>query len=225
MKESFLIIFVFVINYSTVAQMTNMHSNTGTVLKEKKYVDIEGSPYLFEEWSSGTFSDVDGKNRGNYQLRYNIYDDKLEVIKDRQAISLNHQLVKEFEVINQESEDRFLFRSGYPANGIYDESDFYKVLNDDGDFHLLKKYICTITMVETKGYGESTSTQKFLQSSKYYVYSEEAGFKKINKSRKSILEIFSDREQELKTFMKKNKINIKNDQDLARLIKFCNTAK
>ena len=222
MKKLFLIVFITLPDFPVFAQMVNMHANTGEVMKAKKYIGVEGSPYLFPEWRTGTFTDVDGKSRGKYQLRYNIYDDELEIIKEKKAISLNHRLVKEFEVFNPENAGRSLFRSGYPAHEEYDPSDFYGVLNDDGDFHLLKKYSCTITKVETRGYGENTATQKFLQSSKYYVYSEKTGFIKINKSRKSIFEVFPKHEQQLKTFIKKNKINIKNDNDLARLIQFCN---
>ena len=212
-----------VINHIVFAQLTNMHSNTGSVMKEKKYVGVEGSPYLYEDWRSGTFTDVDGKNRGSFKMRYNIYDDELEIIKDNKAISINHKIVKEFEVFKLGGEGRSLFRSGYPANNEYGEANFYKVLNDDGEFNLLKKYNCTITNLETKGYGESTLTQKFLPSSKYYIYSEKTGFTKINKSKKSILEIFSKHEKKIKAFIKSNKINVKNDGDLAEVVKFYNS--
>ena len=216
-------VWIIVINLPVYAQMVNMHANTGAVMKVKKYVGIDGSPYLDPEWKSGTFTDIDGKNRGSFKMRYNIFDDELEIIRDEKAISLNHQLVKEFELINPESENKYLFRSGYAANGEYGQENFYRVLYDQGNFHLLKKYHCNITTIENKGYGDSNEVQKFLQSSKYYLFSDNAGFKKINKSKKSILEAFPDHEKEIKAYIKSNKINVKNDNDLARLIKFCNS--
>ena len=194
------------INLPVYPQMANMHANTGAVMKEKKYVGIEGSPYLNPDWKSGTFTDIDGKNRGSFKMRYNIFDDELEIIKDEKAISLNHQLVKEFEVTNPESEGHYLFRSGYPVNEEYDKANFYRVLHDGGNFHLLKKYECNITTIENRGYGDSNEVQKFLQSSKYYLFSDNAGFKKINKSKKSILEAFPDHEKEIKAYIKSNKI-------------------
>jgi hypothetical protein len=225
MKKTTLIIALLIITFSGFTQIANMHTAGGEVIKEKKYVGIEGSAYLTEEWNSGTFIDVDGKNRGDHKLRYNIYDDEVETIREGKEISLNHRIVKEFQIYGLEEGDlvnKYIFRSGYPANDEFSEKSFYQVLADNGDYKLLKKHSCKITQFESKGYGANTVTEKFLQSTKYFIYSENDGFRKVSKSKKSIYDTFPEYEDELKSYIKKNKLNIKKDEDFAQLIYYCN---
>ena len=72
-----------IIYLAPFAQAQFMQDINGRVVTEQTYTDVEGSPYLFEEFNKGIVTMVkDNQVHDGVPMRYDAYKDELEYEKD-----------------------------------------------------------------------------------------------------------------------------------------------
>ena len=84
---------------------------------------------------------------------------------------------------------------------------------------LLRKTKKTIS--ETKAYNSATTNQTIIEANTYYV-TKSGQTTQIKKDKKSVLALLSDKTPQLEEFIKQNKLNLKQDGDLSKLIIYYN---
>ena len=60
---------VFILSPS-LAQISNIPGAANEVIRSRTYAEVEGSPYLSEDWLSGIITDRTGKQYGNILIRF-----------------------------------------------------------------------------------------------------------------------------------------------------------
>lgn len=193
----------------------------GEVVSEHNYVDVQGTAFLNSDWLIGSFTLVNNKLYKDVNLKYDVVQDKiflrgakgeqismLDKVKD---FTLNYPT--EVEVVNR------YFRCGY-SNIPGTRADSYFEVLADGKVQLLKRTSKIIQ--ENKEYNSATITKSFYETIKYYLFNEGKATL-IKKDKKSILTALNTKQPELETYIKDNKLNLKNDEDLAKLITYYNT--
>ncbi|GAA0879687.1 hypothetical protein GCM10009119_26560 [Algoriphagus jejuensis] len=80
MKKA-LVVLVWLISHGAFAQIVNLDLN-GVPARLTPYTDVDGSPYLFEDWSEATISTTNGGVKEGVAFRFNIHDNALEVVNE-----------------------------------------------------------------------------------------------------------------------------------------------
>lgn len=187
-----------------------------TPIKEKKYTDVEGTPYLIDKWSKGKVTLKNGKRYQYDSLRYNLMDDKLVFI-DAGKMMHFAEPVAEFE-INDGKTGNLIYKNGLPAVDALNTSSFFQIINRD-KIGLYKKVSKSIT--ESKQYGSAVVNKTF--NTTYSYYSLKNGiFSKIVPNKKSILALFENKENQLNEYLKSQKVDFKNDADLEKIFTYLN---
>lgn len=202
------------------AQISNISTSmSGEPLRLKSYKDITGTPYLTEDWQSGTIYGLDANVNESVMLRYNIYEDKVEYKKDGMIYGLVSESVKGFSVAVADPDGRikrYVFENKMGKVGEYTDKNFFSVLYLNKVKFLQKVVVKLIDNTAT--YGTNVQQSKFVKEEEFYFVKETGESFKIKKNNASLLKVLNIKE--LKDFIKENNLNIKEDNDLVEVMKF-----
>ena len=183
---------------------------------------LKGSPYLYKDWMVGSVKLTNGIVYEGMNLMYDQMRDMLIFKAEGEKKQMFMHPVQEFklqEEVNNVIVDERTFRNGYPLTDGIGPAAFYEVLVD-GETQLLKRL--TKAIVEEREDNSITKTKQIKESVRYYIATD-GKLTKINKTKKSMLEALGKNSAELEKYIKENKLNLRNDDDMAKLVAYANT--
>lgn len=208
----------------TKAQGMFTQDVNGSPIREKKYVDVNGSPYLIDTWEKAVVQ-LDNGQTYNVDVKYDLVADEL-TFRSNKGDSLTFvKPVKEFKLayINNNKNETHIFRSGFPSTGAKTtEKSFYEVLYDGGT-KLLKKQAKSI-WTESTSYGTATQTKNITPRTTYFV-AKEGKMLPLKLDRKSVISALADKSSQVEQYIKENKLEVKNDEDLIKVFAYYNSLK
>jgi hypothetical protein len=197
------------------AQATYGQDANGSPIKVSRYLEVNGSPYLFDTWQKGLVLLSNGQTY-KLDIKYDLIADNL-LFKNKDGDSLTFVLpVKEFKFteagVNPQTH---IFRSGFPQTAANTgKESLYEVLYD-GVPALLKKETKTI-WEETTTYGTANRTKNINTKIVYYVFNG-TDMKLLKNQKKAVLSAFPDKLEELDQYIKSNKLDVSKEVDLIKL--------
>ena len=206
---------------STTAQ--NMQHAKARPDLEKKYNDLEGNPYLTEDWVQGTVSLASGESYKDVPLKFDLVrNEPLFQNSKGEAMSFV-SAVRKFSLINPTASEKSVlqFRNGFKAADGGTAETFYQVLTD-GESPLLKKISKVVT--ETKPFNSATTIKTFDQVQILFIVKDGLPVK-IRKDKKVVLEALGDYSAQLDEYIKTKKLNLKSEPDLIALVSYYNSLK
>ena len=179
-------------------------ANYGGILMGKALPapEVEGDPYLFEDFTLGNIYLKSDKKLSNQEFNFDIYNDLVLVEKPKGFYSFNLNYVSAFETLN----NKYINTSKYGLSG------FSRVLYEGENVKLVKHqylYIKDPTYIE--GVDTGSRNIKIYKMEDLYLIK---GDKSIELKKKSDLrEAFKD-DQEIYNFIKENKLKPKKEEEL-----------
>lgn len=222
MKSKAFFLFLFIgITSEAISQLSNIPTLSNEVIREKKYTDIVGSAYLYNDWKSGTIVDQSGKIYTNVQIKYDAYKDVVELNQDGKILILNKSIYKKFLLEFVEPGSNTIIKHEFSSNfgeatGNNGSNQYYEVLVD-GDIKFVKKYEIRFINEVVNNYGTAAEVKRFQRSEVYYL-SFSGKTSEIKMSSKSILSV-DFLPSDFKKYLIDNKVKIKNQQDLIIALK------
>lgn len=204
------VIFFTLLSFHLNAQFLQTSDNA--VLREKEYVLIEGSPYLFKEWKSGSITDQAGSVTADLMIRYDSYRDEIQFMREGKTLVAAAATAREFtfKYLEEESESMVTttFRNGFSIEG-YNEKNYFQVIYD-GEIKVLKKIKTVYNQETVNSYGTNEVVKKFTTTENDFLWKNGEAVK-LAKNRKDLLSHFGDYEAPMKSFVKQNKLSVKDD--------------
>ncbi|WP_460219772.1 hypothetical protein [Psychroserpens sp. MEBiC05023] len=193
------------------------------------FSDIKGSPYLNEKFQDGQYF-LNGKNQGHFYLRYNIYNDQIEILSDAspQNMQSDNPVYDAFLKTDNSKVllDNKTIKSYYyeDENGNSTNSYFIEVNQTDKHILLLRKR-CVLTPAEKAATpNQADRAAKFTIYNDYYILDKDKNYpQKIELKKKRFLKAFPKYTSALKDYIKKEDINLKEEDDLVKVTNFMNS--
>lgn len=182
----------------------------GTPLAGQSYMNVKGTPYLLENWEKGSVTLASGRKFENLDLKFDQVINQVIFQDVDGSMKAFSQPIIAF-TIGKEARVHQFYRG---LDGVFYE----KLLN--GKVILWKKN--RKTFIDEKPYGSATIQRNVLNNNTYYV-GELTQLTKIKTDKKSILELLSDKAPVIDTYLKKEKLNPKNESDLVKAILYYNS--
>ncbi|MPS74330.1 MAG: hypothetical protein E2590_14440 [Chryseobacterium sp.] len=179
---------------------------------EKSGHDIIGHPYSNLNFLPATIGD----SQDSLPIRYDAYIDQVETLIDD----------KVYELPKSEKFSTLKFK-GSSITIIYLKEDngyFFQLV--DGKNQLLKKEKIKVQVVKSSIEPNSTikdGYSKFERVNPTYFIKTEKNLIKIPKNEKELINYFPEQKSEIENFIKTNKIKIKQEESMIKLVKFLNT--
>ncbi|MDT3401624.1 hypothetical protein [Mucilaginibacter terrae] len=182
-------------------------------VRTRKYgnVDVDGSPFLTDGWANGIATTDKGENFEG-SLRYDIVTDQLVFAgKDSVMMLFNAPIVR-FTL----SDDTY--QNGFPAVEDWKDKTYYKTLGA-GKSKILKHFYKK--KIEVRDIG-GISNYKYEDNVACYLF-KDAKMVKLKPNKSAIIAALADKKSEVEAFVKNNKIDFKQDTDVAKLMNYYNS--
>lgn len=217
MKKASLIIFCLLVQVCQVSGQF-LKDGLGRPIKENKYINVDGSPYLFDNWLKGDVKSNDGITDKSNELKYDVVEDRI-LFKGEQGVEMDFvDLIVSFTLFSDEGKRNFRrFADITEYQGI----PFFEVLNEGEKLILLKKAIRSV--MYNKAYGSATTTKSFSQTIKYYLLKNDGSYVRIKKEKGAIMAALADKAAEMELYLKTNKTDFRKEEDLGKLFTYYNT--
>lgn len=169
--------------------------------------EIDGSPYLYDDWKEVKIERVDGINVLAPDAKYHIESEELIAkFEDNVFMVDNKKMIKYFFI-----EDRMFLASSY-GQGYFG---FFEVLVNSPKVILLKKHICRIKRGRPSNGITDETKDEFVRDTEYYVKKEEENSKPlILKITKKNIVLKSNRYPELSNYLHDLKGDFREDEKL-----------
>jgi hypothetical protein len=211
------VVIVVIACTSVIAQNLYIKDVQGVPIVVNKVNDVKGSPFLNDDWVAATVKLNNGITyKENMYVKYNQEKGEL-YFKGKNGETLAFvEPVTEFTI---ESNGLKHYKNGYKNIPGATQSDFFEILSD-GTACLLKRTKSFI--LESKDYGSPVTIKTYQSDKKYYLIIGE-DVKQIRNDTKSVLSALRDKENQVETFIKTNKVKFKSDDDLSKVVNYYNS--
>ncbi len=198
------------------AQFSQAINTNEKVQELEKYA---GSVYVSKDYEQATVIDQNSKTY-DARLKYNIYTDALE----HQKAGKLHEVIKSPTTYARINDEYYYFCEFRNERG-HKRFGYYILIEMNDAYRVYKKYSLKITdPKELDPMTGNSVTGKIKRIATYYL-EEGNEIKELPLNKKDILTAFSDKEEELKDYIKKEKIRLKKEEDLIRLVAKYNALK
>ncbi len=195
-------------------------TGTGSVQTfDNRYEGTKGTPYIFENWFPGEVFLKSKKRIIIEEMNYNCYDNEVSYLDpgSKAVMLINRYTVDLFYILN--GNDSLLFVPIEPDNE--GEFLFAQVLYNDGSM-VYKRYQKEFVKANYEGgYSADRKYDEFAdKSSLYFMKKDDGKVYKVKKSRKQILDAFPVTKDEISSYIKAKKIDLKDEEDVIKLLKY-----
>lgn len=180
--------------------------------------DIEGSPYLNDEFIEGTLFTTSKTRYEKIPLRYNIYNDQIEIRSDDgEVMGLTVPDVVEKLEFGEYHLEYVPYMSG--SNKV--KRGFF-VVEEKGHAALYSRPQINFEKAKPAGAYQDPQPPKFVRrSDEYYIRVGKEAAKPVFRKR-DIEEAFPDHKKEVASFVKKNRVRPNKPEGLKELVKYYN---
>ena len=195
-------------------------SGTGNVQTfDNRYEGTKGTPYVFETWFPGEIF-LKSKSRVLVkEMNYNCYDNELVYLDPATKVTrlINRFTVDLFYILN--GSDTLIFVPIVPEND--GEFLFAQVLYNGGSMVYKRHQKEFVRANYEGGYSADRKYDEFADKSDLYISRQnDEKFYKVKKSKKQILEAFPGTEDEISSYIKAEKLDLKDEEDVIKLLKY-----
>jgi len=181
--------------------------------------NVEGSPYMFDEFYEGVVELTNGHTTQPLQIRYNTHEQSIDFMSGNLAFNVEGENIESFHFTANGKE--YTFIKGYDASRL-SEDDFVEVVVD-GEVKFLARHH-TSFFEDSASYGSATKNNIYRSDVTYYVKVGDKSPERLRSLNKRRVMNNIDRfEDELEQYADQNNIDFSDKEDVARLIRYCNT--
>lgn len=181
--------------------------------------NIKGSPYYNEQFSPANVAPFDKV----FLVRYNAALDAMEVIKGTDTLIMG----KNRNYIIKQSKDNTTYRILEYDKSKKERLGYYVQLTPNGKVVLYRKDRKKFVEVKKSAYNgnlNGTSAHFKSQKSEFYIEKGNSGnVMKLPKKKKKVIALFPEKADQIKAFLKENKIKFHKEKSLIKLVNFINT--
>jgi hypothetical protein len=224
--KKILILLGIVLSHSSFGQITNLSLN-GAPARLTPYTDIEGSPYLFEDWSRANIGLTNSGLKENVAYKFNIYDNELEVINEAgNTIYLTKNYVEYVELerpsiilatnMNQGLLPSLLFKKGFDIIKGIRPNDLVNVLAEGGKYTLIRRYYSDLVTPPKNSYAP-TAGRMFVFEESFYLIDRNENVSSVKNRSSVIVKALNPADQEkAKQIIKDGKLDLGREDHLVR---------
>ncbi len=180
--------------------------------------EYEGTPYLFDEELKTIIVMSNDVIQEGVPLRYNAYDDRVEMkVKDQYYILEPRYLI-------EANIDGHVFVHRMYAKGESNiKSSYFERLNENDKCTLYMNH--NVEFIDAKkpgAYADPKPAMFVKRLADFYISTDDGLLQKVG-NKKDFLELIPDQQEEVAVYIKKNKIKFKKSEDLLELVNYYNS--
>ena len=188
-----------------------------------RYEGIEDEPYLFKNWLIGNVTTIEGEVIEEVFINYNGYSEEFEIKNGDRFIELENKYYMQIEMSREKNGDKFPNFAGEEIifqrnlHGKFKEN-FVRLVYRGKKVSVIEGYRVTVTEKTFQDVGKTVVKKRFIGTRSYYLL-KDGELQSFNMKRSSVIKTFGLK-KELDQFMRKQKINLDKDEDVAKVFAY-----
>jgi len=199
-----------------IQEFNNLLLRTQSASRSLEYEDIQGHPYSNKELIPGTIAFVSGNHIDSLPLRYNWYSHEMEF--EHQGNILSMPVTQNIDYIT-------IYGSKYVPFNYLKNINGYMIELYKGQYSLFRRE--DVRFVEAKppqsGYDEYQPATFQWYRTQYIVFTGTGEIIELEMNKKKLPLQFPGYESKIENYVEDTKLNIKQEEDLIRLIEMINS--
>ena len=181
---------------------------------------FNNSPYFNENYRFADILMVKGRKFINVKARIDLFNQTIAFVANDIEAMLEPGSVRElsYRDTTESGIISYRFRTGYPAIDNKTPNNFYIVLAD-GKCALLRSVEKRLTQRKNEISGQVFNDYETIEN--YFLFSK-GEMKHLKKDKDFILSELADKQQEVNKFIQDNKLNLRNNDHLVKLLEYYN---
>ncbi|MFD2932993.1 hypothetical protein [Spirosoma flavum] len=209
--------------YQSTSQIVGTGPNGMVNTIDHRYEGLRGTPYFLSDWTKGQVEMTAGQNYTNVPLKFNAYQQQLVLLRTwagGDSIVVSSDQVKRFTLQNKDGQPYVFERLPMAKTNDQTLKDGYFLVLYEGKTVLLKRIAKTFKQADYKNpYSGDVRYDAFRDAFSYYLLKPDQTLTKVKLSDKSFIDALSDHKEDLKTFVKQEKLYFRTDNDAIMLVK------
>ena len=200
---------------------TDIRDKGGGNLSDYEYEEIIGNSYFDKKFVSGNIYMVDKIISKDALLRYNAFKDEIEVKKNTSF----EVLIRHEDVSCSLGSTNYIFSSFMKKKGDKDQHGYFIVLFEGKDFSFLQRKIKIYKEAKVAKTSMTGSfPAKLIVSEDYYFLDKvkKISYELKSNKKKILAKLNSQYKSEMTDYIKKNKLDLKNKEDLISMFEYYN---
>ena len=187
----------------------------GYKITEGRITDVEGTEYLNESFKKGEIYTSENDRFTGIPMRYNAYRGEIEV---RMPDSIVWSLTRNGGILKVNLNEMVLVYRNFLSNDG-EKSGYLSLIYKGKNLLFRRDYKVFMPGKQSDGIVNEIPPKIVDRPKEFYIQTD-AGKPKYFKTSSDLSEILGNHSQEMKSFIKKEKINIKKEADLIKLITY-----
>lgn len=218
---------------ASFGQISNINMN-GAPARLNSYSEIEGSPYLFEDWAKADIGLSNAGLKENVAYKLNIHDNELEVINEAgNKIYLNKEyieyaLLERPSILLAEGEEgmltRLLFKKGYDMIKGVKEQELVNVIAEGKKYDLVRRFYSDLVTPPKNSYAP-TAGRMFVFEESFYLIDKNDNVSSVRNRTKNIVKSLNKEDQDVaKKIIKEGNLNLSREDHIVIFFQKLNEA-
>lgn len=186
--------------------------------KSAENKNTEGTPYLNEEFIPSEILTSEGTLYRDVKLRYNIFTDEIEFLRKDEVRAMNSRDLTDYAIIGKDT----VITKMKDKSGNMEYSHFLLLVSGNNQL-LVKKHKIFREGKPAAGYQDETNPAFVDGADEFYLGSGDDQVARKFPKKKNVEPFFGELGAEVTKFMKKEKISLKKQDDLVKLLHYCNS--
>jgi hypothetical protein len=185
----------------------------------------ENLPYLNVEWVKGSIMLENGKNIKDIFLKFNTLRNQLIYHNNNLnvPVSIDHRVIKEFSLTDPAGKKTRIFRR-LDVHSLHfaDTTGFFAEMLSEGKFNLYVLRLCEKT--SNYPFAQLKEQKYYYYASSIYYYEDEHGeFRHLVPGNRIFRNLMKNYKDEIRKYIRKEKLNLKNESDLVKAANYVNS--
>ncbi|TVQ09956.1 MAG: hypothetical protein EA364_13085 [Balneolaceae bacterium] len=188
------------------------------LMLNSSYYGIEGTPYHIDDFRGGAFHHTGVGRYEDVMIRYNAFEDWLEIVADGDSLILNPKAVGSFEFMHNGI--NFLYRNGYRSNDKRVEREHYLQMLHEGAVVFMKRHRKELQKANFDPvFNTGSKYDRFVENESYYAAGGRGDhLEPVRLRRRDILALMGDRSDQIEKFVRDNRLNYRSEADVLRML-------
>ena len=198
-----------------LSQVTGDYTGTLRAMDKESSSTTIGNPYVFEDFLNGYIYFSDKTRSTERMINYNCYDNEVLYLDGENMYLLDVALIDSLEFRMDENTSLIFRKVELDGNG---RPVFLNILYD-GESALYKRYYKEFRESDAgKAYGGGQRYDEYIDRSDYYISLGGEDIQPLSPRKNAVLKMMGASAEEMESFLKNEKINLKSDDDLVRMM-------
>lgn len=190
------------------------------VIPVTRSTETIGTPYLFDDFQTGTVTLNDGNVTEALSMNFNVYENRVEYADGQSILAFLGEEITSFEIYD--GPNLMQFQKGFEARGL-DKDEFVQVLSEGPAIGLLKHEVNF--QQDVAMYGSATQRDEYVSNMRLFIY-EDGNVERIRRmNERGITRAMDADRGELRNFISENNLDLDNPYHLRQLFEFYNQIK